>query len=151
VSLPKKSQKSWTVLVLGSALAASAGCGQKTDGLELANVTGVVTLDGQPLPNARIDFSPKVQSAPAAKGKPGGGGSFALADKKGNYRLKFDNKRYGALPGEHVVRVFSYAEPDPTDPPPKPEIIPPKYNLQSRLVFEVQPGRNAIDIALQSK
>src|SRR5688500_14866326 len=73
-----------------------AGCDRPTDysDLGLVDVTGKITLDGQPLPGATVRF----------EGPPN---RFAegLTDAAGNYRLMYDSNQPGCLPGEKVVRI----------------------------------------------
>lgn len=141
----------WLVMLLTVIAAETSGCG-RGDGLKLAPVEGVVTLDGQPLPGARVEFNPKELAALPKKGEPVGGGSFAFTDDSGRYILRFDNQRNGAVPGVHSVKVATagYAE-VPDGARPEPEKVPPKYNLRSQLSFEVREGTNTIDLKLTSK
>lgn len=71
------------------------GCGHKETGPELAKVTGIVTLNDQPLENVTITFTPV--------GK--GGSSIATTDKQGKYTLRYSASSYGAIIGEHIVTV----------------------------------------------
>jgi hypothetical protein len=59
-------------LVLATVLVALAGCGKPATA-----ITGTVTLDGQPLPKATLEFFPV-----SGRGKV----SFANADERGRYR-----------------------------------------------------------------
>ena len=74
-------------------LAVSAGCG---DDLGLTEVSGVVTLDGKPVPNATVTFTPK-----GGDGSP----SYGTTDADGSYGLRFSRDREGVLPGIHDVTV----------------------------------------------
>jgi len=78
------------------------GC---SDGrLRTEPVTGVVTLDGEPLADATVRFSPKVEG----EGAPG----FARTNERGEYRLQTmqGNPDAGTLPGEYAVTVVKYRE-----------------------------------------
>jgi len=69
-----------------------AGCGD--GGLTLVPAVGVVTLDGKPVADAGVIFTP-VGGGPAAS---------ASTDSNGRFQLHTVN-RPGAVPGEHVVTV----------------------------------------------
>jgi hypothetical protein len=142
------------LLILGS-----MGCDD--GGPPLGSVTGQVTMDGKPLPNALVAFVPE------------GGGSTATGstDANGNYELVCLDRK-GAPIGKHKVSVTT-AAPSTTssstmtsDSPDYAkqasrnyadyskkvvEPIPAKYNSQTTLVQEVKSGNNVINLALDSK
>lgn len=111
-------------------------------------VTGKVTLGGQPLVNALVQFTPI-----AEKGSP----SFGVTDESGTYNLVWSQKRgskiEGAQIGEHVVRITTLVEADPTAEPPvagSPEKVPFKYRQEgSYPKATVNKGSNTIDLALE--
>lgn len=72
-----------------------AGCSGTTSAG--AQATGVITLDGSPLPNAFITFVPKG----------GGSSAFATSDAQGNFTVKSAESVTGLAPGEYVVVVES--------------------------------------------
>ena len=129
------------VLVGIAAVLMIAGCGG-VDGPELADVSGKVTLNGQALPNAVVQFQPTT---------PQGSYSAARTDENGFYVLRFTRDQSGAIIGTHRVSI-STAAPDAEDedgnPRPVPEKVPAAYNAQSTLIRDVQPGTNTIDLAL---
>jgi hypothetical protein len=129
----------WTVLgVLGLALV--VGCGR--DSGNLGRVSGKVTLDGQPLANATVIFSPKTA---------GGSQSLAITDGKGMYSLLQSTQQRGADPGEHAVVIATFSEGDPDGNPPVARVaerVPFKYNLRSELKATVNRGDNTIDFQL---
>jgi len=114
-----------------------AGCGGKVPKNlpELGVVTGVVELDGRPVPDAIVLFEPK------------GSGTLASAgtDTSGKYQLMYRPDIVGAALGEHVVRISK------RDGDAGPEILPKKFNDKTELTAKVQPGENTIDFKLQSK
>lgn len=116
----------------------SIGCGEKRP--PLAPVSGVVTLDGEPLPDAAIEFYPE------AGGRPG----RAVTNSEGKYELLFDAGVKGAQVGMNKVSI-STQWPDGEPPPGKNDPIPTKYNAQSTLQEEVVKGPNTIDFELESK
>lgn len=78
-------------LLLGAAVGAVSGCG----GQGTIFVTGTVTLDGKPLPDAVVAFAPKDGRRPAT----------GRTDAEGNFQLSTFSANDGALPGEHVVII----------------------------------------------
>lgn len=119
-----------------------AGCGSGTD---LASVEGTVTMDGKPLPDASVVF---VNSSTRPSG--------ARTDEKGFYRLEFSDSEKGAVPGKNVVRIFTAQGPGETMDgkpiPAKKELVPTKYNNETTLEFNVEPGKkNIADFKLESK
>jgi hypothetical protein len=93
---------SWALLFAAVALAV-AGCG----GDGKVSVSGVVTLDGQPVEGAVVTFIPVEKNQ----------GQFAhgTTDKDGAFQLSTTKPNDGAFPGEYKVTVV-YAE--GAEPPP---------------------------------
>ena len=124
----------WASLILALFL---TGCG--SDGPERGVVTGRVTLNGEPLENADIEFQPD-------EGSP----SYGMTDGKGWYDLMYTRDKRGAMVGEHTVRITTST----TDTDVRgndvaiPQRVPPKYNAQSELLREVKPGRNKFNFEL---
>ena len=135
-------RRAWCIAVACLAFAAS-GCGH--DGVG-ATASGLVTIDGTPAPaGIRIDFQPQ-----RADGSP----SMGITDPKGRYELFFTAARKGVMPGECLVRL-SVVEDGPGGIPRLPEAlkgvrIPESYGLQSTLIRTVKPGRNQIDIEIDT-
>lgn len=129
----------WTLLLL-TGISSLAGC---EDNSSVGHVSGVVTLDGQPLPEAFVHFQPQAEGAP----------SLSKTDRDGRYTLRYSRTAAGALVGTHVVRITTFQVGDLDADPPRarsPERVPPEYNTQSRLTAVVQPGSNEIPFDLQS-
>jgi hypothetical protein len=130
-------------LVACCLLLTSTGCsGVRSD---LAAVSGIVTLDGEPLPRATVMFQPEA-AGPA---------SFGLTDTSGRYTMMYDVGVKGAVVGMHVVKITTYQERDPdTDPPTPaaPEILPNRYHGATELTAEVIASKkNEINFELFSK
>ncbi|MEZ6077385.1 MAG: carboxypeptidase regulatory-like domain-containing protein [Pirellulaceae bacterium] len=125
------SLRSFALVILALAI---TGCG-RSDLPELGRVEGTVTLDGKPIPNAAIGFYPLS----------GGRQALAIFDQDGHYDLTFVDGYSGAKTGLNEVTVFW---PDGSTPTAK---IPAKYNSKTELQFDVKPGKNTYDIALESK
>lgn len=112
----------------------TAGCG-RGDKLPLVDVSGTVTLNGQPLEDATVVFYP------IAGGRP----SVGQTDESGFYDLKYVENQTGALAGRHKVSISTLIEPDSDSSDPqllagRPEKLPATYNLQTMLQAELNPG-----------
>jgi len=93
------------------ALVVTSGCGEH-DGLERAEITGILTNQGKPLPNASVQF------LPAGGGTPGMG-ALGVADAEGRFKVISSRQSdEGIPPGEYTVVVSRFAEPDGTILPP---------------------------------
>lgn len=120
----------------------AGGCGR--GGLRLAEISGVVTLDGKPLSQGRVLF--------VAERGPGANGSI---DEQGRFTLATDG-RAGATVGKHRVAVVSVRK----LPPPPGEstaaavwLIPQHYGNpdQSGLTFDVKEDAGNIRIELSTR
>lgn len=127
---------------LGLVLTAS-GCG---DVIEYFPVTGQVTLDGKPLPDAVVSFMPDDEGGVATLGETDGDGVYTL-------RQTADSS--GAPVGKYTVRITTYREGKPDADPPipgVPEEVPAEYNLRTTLSAEVEPKEeNTIGFKLSSE
>ena len=125
------------------------GCGGSNDQPELGEVEGIVTLDGKPLQDAYVSFSPKEGDGATSTGE---------TDGEGKFKLRYKRDTMGATVGTHVVRVWTVEEDegDSIDeatgkPIPKPkEIVLSQYNEESILEKEVKEGPQTIDLELKS-
>ncbi|MCB9872976.1 MAG: carboxypeptidase regulatory-like domain-containing protein [Planctomycetaceae bacterium] len=117
---------------------ALSGCGRSDRGY----VHGTVTLDGQPLPEATIEFQP-------ASGSP----SYGETDAAGQYELALSPTDPGAVPGNHTIRVSTFRVVPKEDGTREeiPERVPMRYNSETILTREVAPGRQTIDIEMSSE
>lgn len=111
---------------------AVGGCGQA--GPRLTAVTGVVTLDGSPLPRAIFDFTPAE----------GGRGAYAVTDGKGCYMLQFLPGRPGATAGSHRVSIST------ADEAGRAESVPARYNRTSELTAEIGRSSAMINFELET-
>ncbi|MEX2175951.1 MAG: carboxypeptidase regulatory-like domain-containing protein [Pirellulaceae bacterium] len=142
--------------------AVAVGCGD--GGPALGTVSGIVTMDGQPLPSAMVTFSPVAGE---------GGNAVGTTDANGKYTLATVD-RQGAMIGKHKVSVTTintavmaevvdvpsdspeYAKQvaggsgDAYNNPQSTEKIPAKFNSQTTLEKEVTSGGNTIDLKLTS-
>lgn len=155
--------KALPFLLLGTmALCLLAGCNTSPqmnyDSVDLVKVTGTVTLDDKPLPDAVVKFE-------SADGQY----SFAKTNEKGQYTLQFDSEMQGVTPGEKTVRISTAAslgegleeeeappgeggDESETSGPKKAELVPEKYNKNSQLKRIVKPKESqTFDFDLKSK
>jgi hypothetical protein len=106
------------------------GCGSP----RFAPVSGRVTLDGQPVPDAVVMFLPV---APEGGIDAPGPGSLGLTNEQGEFTLKVVAEGGpGGLVGEHRVAI---APNTPDGPVRRPRPIPAKYNTGAELRFTVPP------------
>ena len=128
-------------LLIAVAICIVAGCKPPTE----YAVTGRVTLDGEPLPEATISFIPTDESLSTV---------VTRTDEEGMYIAEIDSDRFGLEPGNYTVRISTFDEGDAEADPPLPsrrELVPEKYNLDSELSAEVKPEMNVIDFPLKRK
>jgi len=99
----------------------------------LGLVKGVVTLDGQPLVHAMIEFDPiRVPGEDAPKAT----SSFGKTDASGLYELTYVKDVYGAAAGKHRVVI--------TASPSSRILLSSKYNYNSKLTAEVKADENNV-------
>jgi hypothetical protein len=115
---------------------AIAGCAPSAG--DVANVSGTVTLDGNPLADARVFFQP-------AEGRP----SFGRTDAQGGYRLLYTPGALGARIGPAVVTISTATEDD--DGKRTRDRVPKRYLEPGALTAEVKPGNNVLDFNLTSE
>lgn len=134
--------KVWTVCSIALAASLLVGCG---GGPAVVPVSGVVTLDGEPLPEAAVTFQPTAQSGASD-------GSYGKTDAQGRYALKLvTNDSEGAVLGKHRVMI-SLVKPSTDDSPSMETGLPTRYNSQSELTFDVPAGgSDAANFDLESK
>lgn len=135
------------------------GCGGDAD---MAPVTGMVTLDGEPVPNAVVTFMPSKGGLP----------STGQTDPDGGFRLKMPKGDDGAPIGRHLVSVIARQTQDAPTPqggneemaslqgygpryrkPKSRSLVPTRYSKfeTSGLEFEVKAGaENKAELALTS-
>ncbi len=132
------------------------GCGGPSDQPDLGQVTGTITLDGDPLPRTSVMFQPE-------NGRPATG----ITDEEGHYELTYIRETKGTKIGKNLVQIGGIEESEDEEdavafdadgepitqasaqPIIKPK-IPVKYNLRSELEVDVQPGENTFDFDLES-
>jgi hypothetical protein len=133
---------------VAAVLAFCAGCG---GGPATAPVSGRVTLDGQPLPNAAVMFQP----FDPGNNNPGPG-SGGKTDEEGRYTLTvIGTQANGAVVAKHKVRInMAPPESKPDDDRPKKyKQLPLKYHGKDTILeFDVPSrGTTSADFDLKSK
>ena len=115
-------------------VAVIAGCG----GPPLGEVTGVVTIDGEPAQDVTVTFSPD-----------DGPQSFGRTDEQGNYELHYAAGNPGAVIGSHKISIETYriAQGGVEIP----ERLPAKYHRETELTREVKSGKQQFDFELESE
>lgn len=107
------------------------GCGGADKSMALPKTslaTGVVKLDGKPLPSATVTFIPQ--------GTTKGIECIGLTDEAGKFKLQQIRGTEGAPPGEYKVVISRFLKPDgspvgPTEAPANvqaAESLPPRYS-----------------------
>ena len=127
-------------LVLAFSFFTCLGCGGK---YKMAPVTGTITLDGNPLADATVSFTPQAvgTESPASTGK---------TDQAGKYSLSLvSDETSGAVVGMHQVVIAKSFESssDVATPEERSKAALPDHNL----TFEVKSGANQADFNLETK
>ncbi|MFP6676568.1 MAG: carboxypeptidase regulatory-like domain-containing protein [Pirellulaceae bacterium] len=120
-------------------VAVTVGCGNN----DLNAVKGTVTLDGEPLADALLVFTPLTGGRPAA----------ARTDANGKYELVYDRNSSGTITGEHVVEITTGDDYEDDDGQAVliPERLPKQYNAETDLRAKVGEGNNVFDFDLKSE
>ena len=100
----------------------------------LGLVGGTVTLDGVPLANAIVRFTPEGP----------GRTSEGITDADGHYELRYLRAIRGANIDHHTVRITTASEENGGR-----ELLPPRYHSRTELEAQVVSGSNNLDFALR--
>lgn len=120
----------------------ASGCGGSSNLPQLGLVTGVVTLDGEPLANATVLFHPIDGSTRGGAGK---------TDAKGAYELMFDRNTAGTAIGESRVYITTYSDEaydesgEKLIEEEKSELVRADFNDNTTLTAKVELGKNVFD------
>jgi hypothetical protein len=148
--------RAWNACFLGLALAAGgSGCGDSQIphyDLPREALSGTVTVDGQPLPEGMIGFTPILEkTSVGGAGESGDGKPVRAASateiRDGKYAIPGDK---GLVPGNYKVSISSNIDPTKKDPATgKParaprDVIPKWYNSESQLTAQVKKAEENI-------
>lgn len=122
------------------------GCGEEIDP-GYKPVRGTVLLDGQPLADAVISFTPEEGSTASGR-----------TDEDGTYELFYAARRPGAKVGLNTVEItkeataFEGADEFAVMTEEEGELLPPRYNTQTELTATVEnTSDNTVDFQLTSE
>ena len=140
-------------LLSACVLMALPGCGgTASDMPDIGQVTGKVTIDGQPAANLMVTFQPQ-----------GGRPSYATTDEAGVYELTYNGDTKGTKLGSNLVTISTAeGEEDYGDGGSTKEVslenadaIPAKYNTlastNDEMTVDVKSGVNEFDWDVKSK
>lgn len=123
------------------AMASIAGCNK---GPAVGTINGEVTLDGKPIQDGRILFSP-IDGQGGTGGGPIVEGKFTAPDVPAN-KMKVE------INGNKVIgKIKAYDTPESPLMDNVVEIVPHRYNVNSELTLEVKPGIQDVKYELKSK
>ncbi len=131
--------KRWLIFAAALLGAACLGCSEN----KLAQVSGLVTIDGTPVEKGTISLMPADGNAPTAEA--------IVID--GKYMLTlFPGTKNVSIHGVKKIGTRRFREQEPSSPmvDVTEEIVPARYNSQSDLTAEVKVGPQTLDFALTS-
>ncbi|EAQ79195.1 hypothetical protein [Blastopirellula marina] len=131
-------------MVLLGAVCALGGCAD--NGPAIGYVAGEITLDGEPLENAMVLYSPITPGRP----------SMAVTNSDGKYALTFSGTRKGATVGDHTVSITTAQDANYDDfgnvtNAAVKERVPKNYNTDTQQRVSVTAGDNQIDFHISSE
>jgi len=126
--------------LLGVSLLQGAGCSKSAT---TAEVSGLVTVDGEPAKTGSIGFFPVDGKSPTAGGK--------IEAGKYSAQVPFGEAKVEIRVSKVVGQKKLYDTPNSPVQPIMKETLPEKYNEETELRFDVQPGTNKKDFDLKTK
>jgi hypothetical protein len=128
------------------------GCAGSGDDLPRESVSGMVTLDGAPLPTGTISFAPSANTS---------GLEVTGADTITNGKFAIA-RNVGLVPGNYKVAIYAAEKSERTKPEKvgnikrselAKELIPAKYNSKTELTAEIKKGggNDQLSFTLQTK
>lgn len=135
------------LIVISGTAAVNAGCGNS--GPPRVAVSGIVTLDGRPIEQGAISFVPAADSKQPSAGAEISSGEYSIPATSGPSAGKYRVEIRWSRPTGKQVELGSPAPPGTLVDEVK-EAIPAKYNSQSTLVEELEPGENSLHFDLTS-
>ncbi len=133
-------QRLWSSYALAVAFSILAGC---STGPAVGTVGGDVTLDGQPVKDGRISFTPL-----DGQGSTGGA---AIVDGKFKAEVPVAKMKVEINGNKVIGKRKAYDTPESPLMDEVVEIIPPRYNFNSELSLDVKQGVQDVKYELTSK
>jgi hypothetical protein len=127
--------------LLLAALVVAAGCNNQDP--NRGEVTGLVTVNGQPAASGAVAFSPVDGQSPTSGGKIVNG-EYSVKASIGTVKVAI---RVPKVVGQRKL----YNTPDSPIQPLMEETLPPEYNDRTTLTFDVKPGVNEHNFDLKTK
>jgi len=127
--------------IMGVAVLTCVGCGGG-EYEDLGEVSGTITLDGEPLKHAVITFQPQ-----------GGRPAYGKTGEDGKYTMMYTGSQAGATVGVNTVTITNGGEKRDEETGKvwfQKEQVPAKYNSETELEYNVQPGSQTHDFELES-
>ena len=139
-----------------SAWLAAIGCSPSKDDLPREPVAGTVTIDGQPLPEAAIQFTPTGETKATGVVAKVEDGKFSIPREEGlvpgAYMVSISHAEQQDGPSAKGKRAGSRSTPPSSTKKLGPEQIPARYNTQSKLTAEIKKGGvSDLSFPLESK
>lgn len=111
----------------------------KTKRPPLGYVTGTITMDGQPIPRAVIEFLP--DNSETAKARDMKRTSTGVSDAQGKFTMFYEEGLQGVAVGKCRVMLKFL---------PPPFVVPAEYSILSTTLHDIAKGHQTIDIPLKS-
>lgn len=132
----------WLFSLLTALVLTFAFCGCSPSEFDLVPVSGLVTLDGEPVANARVIFSPQRTGEAALVAGPSSDG---MTDDSGRYDLLTSVEGHkGAVVGAHTVTISTFVgksdRATETHTVVQKELIPTRYQEPGALTIDVPSG-----------
>lgn len=129
----------WAIFATVAIISCTGCLSGSSPEVELADVSGAVTLNGKPIEHLEVLFQPSTEAA-ASRG---------LTDAEGKFQLYYPPEHPGAVLGKHRVSF------DLKDADQNPDIVPAKYRSGAAgIEVEVKPdapNEFAFDLSKQKK
>lgn len=133
-----------TSLAIAILAAATLGCGQSSD-LDKVVVRGMVTLDGQPIPNGEVRFIPTNGTKGPVSGGPIKDGAYMAQGRGGvpvgEHRVEIKAFRAAGKPGQSISPEGGPAE----------QYLDRRFNEQTTLTAKIDASTETQDFQLTSK
>lgn len=131
-----------SALVFGAWYASDYMMGTRLKLPPLGKVSGTITINGQPVRNARIEFHPV--AAAKVTGGENLATSMAISDGNGKFVLYYGAGIPGAVIGQHIIMISAQDEFGH-------ELVPANWNSASQQSFDVKAGSNKVTLDIETR